>query len=481
MKKFFIFIGLEIHIELNTKSKMFCSCKNDSLANAPNIYICPICLGHPGTLPVINWEAIKKTLKTGLALNCEINKNSFFERKSYFYPDLPKGYQISQYQAPLCQNGFLKIDGKKIRIERIHIEEDTGRLIHSKDYSLIDFNRAGIPLMELVTKPDLNSGKEARKFAQELRLLLKYLNVSDADMEKGQMRIEANLSLSDNPQKLGTRVEIKNLNSFLTLEKAINYEIERQREILQKGEKIFQQTLGWDIENEKTVLQREKEEAQDYRYFPDPDLPPLKISDEFLKEISQEIGELPWQKRERFEKQYNLGKEEIQIFIENKNLAEFFDEIISKLKVDKLNNIKKLAKLTCNYLLSDFLGLFPNTDFFKEKVKTPPEYFAQLISLIFANKITSKSAKSILQEMVFEGKNPLKIVHEKNLLQVFNENEIEKIVAEVICQNPKAIEDFKKGKEGVVQFLIGKVMEKTRGKANPQLTQKILIKYLQEK
>ncbi|MDP3954438.1 MAG: Asp-tRNA(Asn)/Glu-tRNA(Gln) amidotransferase subunit GatB, partial [bacterium] len=312
-------IGLEIHVELKTKSKMFCSCLNNSDEKQPNVNVCPVCMGHPGTLPVINQEALKMVIKTGLSLNSLVPEHSKFDRKNYFYPDLPKGYQISQYDEPLCLGGFLNILDKKIRITRVHLEEDTGKLLHPAgvDYSLVDFNRAGIPLMELVTEPDITSAKEARLFAEELRLILRYLNVSDADMEKGQMRVEANISLRKS-KKLGTKVEIKNLNSFRSVEYGINYEVERQRKILESGKKIIQETRGWDDAKEVTVSQRVKEEAHDYRYFPEPDLPPLSFSPQDIQKIKDEIPELPQQKRERFKKQFKLEDKDIEIFVQNR-------------------------------------------------------------------------------------------------------------------------------------------------------------------
>jgi len=295
-------VGLEVHVELDTKSKMFCSCLNDSDERHPNVNICEICTSQPGSLPVINKEAVRKTIKTGLALNCQIPEYSKFNRKNYFYPDLPKGYQISQYDMPFCKEGFLEIEGRKIKIKRVHLEEDTGRLVHEKDYSLVDFNRAGIPLMELVTEPDFTSAKEARKFAEELQLILRYLGVSDADMEKGQLRVEVNVSLKKG-KGLQLRVEIKNLNSFRAVEKALDYEIERQTKILKSGKKVVQETRGWDDIRGVTVGQRKKEEAHDYRYFPEPDLPPLHIVPKMIEEIQAKIPELPQQKRERFKKE----------------------------------------------------------------------------------------------------------------------------------------------------------------------------------
>jgi len=476
-------IGLEIHIELKTKSKMFCSCKNDPDERHPNINICPVCTGQPGTLPVINEEAIRKTIKTGLALNCQIAQYSFFERKNYFYPDLPKGYQISQYSTPLCQNGFLEIEGKRIRIRRIHLEEDTGRLIHEKDCSLVDFNRAGIPLMELVTEPDMNSAKEARKFAQELHLILHYLNVSDADMEKGQMRVEVNISLSQisnlESQVLGTKVEIKNLNSFRAVEKAIDYEIERQKEILESEEKIIQETRGWDPEKEITFSQREKEEAHDYRYFPEPDLPPLDISPELIKEIQAEIPELPQEKRLRFNREYELDEKSTEFFVYNKDLGEYFEKVVSELPSNLSKEIiLKQIKIASNYIITDLQGLLKGASVSGEDFLITPEDFAEFINLIFEGKISSKIAKQILEEMFKTGVDPSHIIGEKGLIQISDEMEIEKIVKEIIDKNPKAVEDFKKGKNNAIQFLVGQAMAATKGKINPEILNKIIKKVL---
>jgi len=468
-------IGLEIHVELKTNSKMFCSCKNDPDERHPNVNICPVCLGHPGTLPVINEEAVKKVIKVGLALNCQISTYSFFERKNYFYPDLPKGYQISQYKTPLCKNGFLEIDGKKIRIQRIHLEEDTGRLIHEKDCSLVDFNRAGIPLMELVTEPDIESPKEARKFAEELQLILRYLNVSDADMEKGQMRIEANVSLSTKKEKLGTKVEIKNLNSFKAVEKSLEYEIERQKEILRLRKKITQQTRGWDPAREITFLQREKEYAKDYRYFPEPDLPPLEISEEMIEKIKAEIPELPQKRRERLKREYNLDEKSVEIFVRNKEFGHYFEEVVSefelRLEPERLQGLINLAK---NYLISDLLGILKSASVEGEDFLITPENFAKFITLIYDGKISSKIAKMVLEEMFKTGKSPSEIIEEKNLFLIVNEKEIEKVIEEVLKENQKAVEDFKKGKETAFQFLVGQVMRKTRQRGNPSLINKIL-------
>jgi len=478
MNEYFPTIGLEIHAELKTKTKMFCSCLNDPEEKRPNINICPICLGHPGTLPVINEEAVKKVIKVGLALNCEISKHSFFERKNYFYPDLPKGYQISQYQVPLCKNGFLEIEGRKIRIRRVHLEEDTGRLLHQKNYSLVDFNRAGVPLMELVTEPDIKSAKEARKFAQELQLILRYLGVSDADMEKGQMRIEANISLSKKETELGTKVEIKNLNSFKALEEAIEYETKRQAEILRAGGKITQETRGWDDVKKRTFSQREKEEAKDYRYFPEPDLPPLEITPEMIASIQAEIPELPQRKRERFKNEYQLDEKSIEVLIQQKELGEFFETVISKLPPElNQKDFLTLTKLCSNYLLSDLLGILKE-DISNKISLIYPENFAKFLTLIYEGKISSKIAKIVLEEMAKNNEDPLKIIKEKELVLIDGIEELEKIAREVIKENEKAVSDFKSGKETALQFLIGKVMAKTKGRAHPQKVREILLKIL---
>lgn len=479
MEKFFPTIGLEIHTELKTKTKMFCSCKNDPFETRPNFNICPICTGHPGILPAINEEAIKKVLKTGLALNCQISEYSFFERKNYFYPDLPKGYQISQYQTPFCQNGFLEINRKKIRIKRIHLEEDTAKLIHEKNFSLVDFNRAGVPLMELVTEPDIHSAKEAKSFAEELQLILKWLNVSDVNMEKGQMRIEANISLGKSLKKLGTKVEIKNLNSFRAVEEAINYEIERQGKILEKGGEIIQETLGWNDIKKITFSQREKEEAKDYRYFPEPDLPPLTISKEEILKIKAEIPELPQEKRKRLKREYDLNNKSIEVFIHQEKLGQYFEKVISELpsRLEK-KQLLAMIKLSENYILSDLLGLLKEHDILTENLKILPEDFAEFITLIYQGKISSKIAKKLLEEMFKSGKDPSDIIQEKGLSLISKEEDLEKLVKKIITENKKAVVDFKAGKPQALQFLIGQMMQKTKGRADPQKAKEILIKFL---
>jgi len=490
-------IGLEIHAELKTNSKMFCSCKNDPDEKRPNYNICPICSAQPGTLPVANEEAIKKVIKTGLALNCKISEDSKFDRKNYFYPDLPKGYQISQYDQPLCEGGYLEVEGRKIRITRIHLEEDTGSLMHPEGtdpdasagagYSLINLNRAGVPLMELVTEPDITSGKEARKFAEELQLILRYLGVSEANMEKGQMRVEVNISISKG-SKLGTKVEIKNLNSFKVVEKAVDFEIKRQEEVLNAGKIVVQETRGWHDKKEITFSQREKEEAHDYRYFPEPDLPPMHFDKEYIKEIQLSMLELPDQKRERFKKEYGLDDASVEFFVVNKDLSEYYEKVVSEFeawtKEQEDNEAhKKVSRLIANYIISDVQGLLQGKEFsvqgrLASGWKITPENFAEFIKMIYKGEISSKVAKMVLLEMFNTGNDPSDIVDKNNWRQMSDDLELEKIIKEIILKNPKAVEDYKNGKQASLQFLAGQVMAKTRGTAKPETVLEMLKKYL---
>ena len=501
-------IGIEVHAELKTKSKMFCSCPNGlGLEKEPNIDICPVCAGQPGTLPVINEEAVKKVIKTALALNCEIPDFSKFDRKNYFYPDLPKGYQISQYDKPLSRNGYLDINGSRVRITRIHLEEDTGKLIHpsGESYSLVDLNRAGVPLMELVTEPDIRSGVQARQFCQELQLILRYMDISDADMERGQMRCEVNISLRttdyglqpeqnfkavDSSQSsvvkpLGTKVEIKNLNSFRVVEKAIDYEIKRQAELLENGEKIIQETRGWDDNKGITYSQRVKEESHDYRYFPEPDLPPLTRLSALGSRLSVEIPELPAQKRKRFGEEYNLSVSDIEILTGNKNLADYFEQAISELKdwariAEPKIDLPKAIKLAVNYLITEIPRVANDlgaTDY-QLTEKITPENYAEFIKLVSQGVVSSSGAQVALKEMFKSGADPSSIVQAKDLAQVSDEEETNKIISEVLSQNQKVAEDYKKGKENALMFLVGKAMAASRGKANPQVVIEILKKRL---
>ena len=486
-------IGLEIHAELKTKTKMFCDCLNNPEEKIANTNICPICLAHPGTLPVINKKALEQVITVGLALNSEIPEYSKFDRKNYFYPDLPKGYQISQYDMPLCKGGelslFLSNDleetKEKIKITRVHLEEDTGKLIHSADgeSTLIDFNRAGVPLMELVTEPVMHSGKEARLFAQGLQLLLRTLGVSEANMERGQMRCEVNISLSKD-KKLGTKVEIKNLNSFRAVEKSIDFEIQRQTEVLEKGEKVIQETRGWDAGKEITYSQRLKEEAEDYRYFPEPDLPRLHIhskeeSDGLfnLEEIEKQTPELPWKKKERVVELCS-SSENANLLIQDEKLMDFFEEVIKKFNDIDTKNKEKIINLTFNYLASDLKGLMESGSIIWEQLKITPQSFSKLIFLLFNDKISSRAGKDVLAEMVKEGGYPGEIIKSKGLEKISDDSQLDPIVSEIIKNNPKTAEDYKEGKENVLQFLIGQAMAKTRGAADPKSLEKLFKKQL---
>ena len=455
-------------MELKTKTKMFCGCLNDPDEKHPNINVCPICLAHPGTLPTINKKAVEAVLKLGLALNSQIPKESKFDRKNYFYPDLPKGYQISQYDQPLVLGGELN----NIKLRRIHLEEDTASLIHGKKgESLVDFNRAGVPLMELVTEPDIKSGKEATDFAKELRLILRYLDISDADMEKGQMRIEANISVSKD-NELGTKVEVKNLNSFRSVEESIDYEIKRQAEILESGEKIIHETRGFDENKRITVSQRLKEEAHDYRYFPEPDLPSMDSAEFDLKKLKSETPELPKAKRQRFKKEFFLKDNQAEILVNDKNFANYFEKAAAKLISS--GGGENSVQILYNCLTSDLKGLMREMNFTIEEIKIAPENSADLTTLIISGGISSSSAKYILREMAETGLNPRQIIEEKNLTQISDDDIIKQTIQVVIKDNPKAIEDYKKGKENALQFLIGQAMAKLKGRGNPEILRKIL-------
>ncbi len=488
-------IGMEIHAELKTQSKMFCSCLNGfGLEKEPNVNICPVCSGQSGTLPVINEEAVHMVIKTGLATNCQVNDFSKFDRKNYFYPDLPKGYQISQYDKPLTENGYLDLSNggennqERIRIKRIHLEEDTGKLIHPKgaSYSLVDLNRAGVPLMELVTEADIRSGAQARQFCQEFQLILRYLGVSDADMERGQMRCEVNISLREKgAEKFGTKVEIKNLNSFRVVEKSIDYEIKRQSEALEEGGKLVQETRGWDDASSTTFSQRLKEEAHDYRYFPEPDLPPLNNLVALGEKLRAEITELPAQKRERFKKEYKLSKNDAEILVANFELGNYFERVISELEnwlrvAQPQFELPKAVKLAGNYLITELQKLLYQSEKTMADLKITAEDFAEFIKLVLQGVVSSSGAQTLLKEMFETGADPSNIVKEKDLGQVSDEEELNKAINEVLSANPGPVADYKKGKQNSLMFLVGKVMAATRGKANPQVVMEIFKKQLTE-
>jgi len=484
MNKYISVIGMEVHVELKTASKMFCSSKNGlGLEKEPNVNICPVCTGQPGTLPVPNQKAIEFVQMAGLALNCTLRKESKFDRKNYFYPDLPKGYQISQYDQPFCENGWVDIDGKKIGITRIHLEEDTGKLIHTKnaDYTLVDFNRAGVPLMELVTEPDIESGSEARLFCQKIQQIFRYLEISDADMEKGNMRCEVNISLyKKGDEKLsGTKVEVKNINSFKFVEKSINYEIKRQTELLEEGKKVIQETRGWNEGRGETVSQRTKESAHDYRYFPEPDIPPFRFDDEYIENLRSKLPELPDAKKERLIKEYELSKENAEVIIGDKDLAEYFEDVVSEIRANKdasevIADDKRCVKLAANYIVSELQKhLAKNFEAIKD-IKITPENYAELIGILADGKINSNSAQTVLEIMYKTGEDPSQIIESKNLAQVSDAGELNEIIAKIIDDNQQSVEDYKNGKQNALQFLMGQVMKESKGKANPQLVIKIL-------
>ncbi|MEX2033100.1 MAG: Asp-tRNA(Asn)/Glu-tRNA(Gln) amidotransferase subunit GatB, partial [Candidatus Colwellbacteria bacterium] len=471
-------IGLEIHAELKTRTKMFCSCLNDFSEIKPNVNVCPVCLGHPGVMPIINKKAIEEVIKLGLALNGEILDHSQFDRKSYFYPDLPKGYQISQYELPFVRGGELA--GAQVR--RIHLEEDTARLLHDGNESLVDFNRAGVPLMELVTEPVIDSSEKALEFGRELQLILRYLDISDADMEKGQFRVEANVSVAPvEHEELGTKVELKNINSFRAVKNALAHEIERQKELLEKGEKVVQETRGWNEAKGITVSQRGKEEAHDYRYLPEPDLPPMELTAPEvidLEELRRSLPELPEAKRKRFKKEFNLPEERTDVLTGDRYLAEYFEKAVSEFLALEKNGEGKGIQLIANYLTSDLVGLLKESETVIQDAKVTPENFAELVVLILKGDVSSRIAKDILREMAATGMDPSEIIEEKGLTQISDESEIAKIVKKIIIGNPDAVESYKKGRTNSLQFLAGQVMAEAKGRANPQMVQELLKKEL---
>jgi aspartyl-tRNA(Asn)/glutamyl-tRNA(Gln) amidotransferase subunit B len=476
-------IGLEIHTALKTRTKMFCDSLNDPDEKRPNWNVCPICMGHPGTLPVINREAVNKVILTGLALNCSIAHDTFFERKNYFYPDLPKGYQISQYQKPLCEHGYLEAGGKKFRITRIHLEEDAGRLQHdpSGDFSLVDYNRASVPLMELVTEPDFTSGEDVRAFAEEFQQILRYIGASDADMEKGLMRVEVNISLRNPDGSFGTKAEIKNINSISAAAASVDYEIKRQGDILDNGEKVIAETRGWDDVKRVTFSQRTKEEAQDYRYFPEPDLPPLHFEDADIDMIKSGLPELPAQRRERFKTQYALPDADIELFTADKALGNYFEHVASELlSFEKLGHLdrpdsehhERLYKLASNYLITELQKHRIAAE--SDDMKITPESFADLVVRVFHKQVSSSGAQVVLEEMFKTGNSPEHIIKEKDLGQVSDSGALESVVDAVIAANPKPVEDYKKGKEASLKFLIGMAMRESKGKGNPQVLEEMI-------
>ncbi|MFZ2187626.1 MAG: Asp-tRNA(Asn)/Glu-tRNA(Gln) amidotransferase subunit GatB [Candidatus Moraniibacteriota bacterium] len=487
--KYQVTIGMEVHAELKTDSKMFCACKNGlGLEKEPNVHICPVCTAQPGSLPVPNRQAIEAVQRVGLALGCELRLQSKFDRKNYFYPDIPKGYQISQYDEPFCEKGVMEVGGKQFHITRIHLEEDTGKSMHpaGADYTLVDFNRAGVPLMELVTEPDLSTGKEASLFCQTLRQTLRYLDVSNADMEKGQMRCEVNISLyPEGAERLsGTKVEVKNINSFRSVERAIEYEITRQTGILEAGEKVVQETRGWDEVKNVTVSQRKKESAHDYRYFPEPDIPPFEFTPEYVEKLRSSIPELPAAKLKRFVSEYLLPEADAVILTEDHRSAAYFENVASELaeKIESQETaveFARLVKLAANYFLTEVKKHLKETEGNILELAVTPENFAEFITLVAEGKINSSAAQTVLSEMYQGGDNdPSHIIERLNLAQLSDISEMESIVANVLSANEKSVADYRSGKQNAFQFLIGQIMKETKGKANPQVVSEILEKKL---
>lgn len=459
-------IGLEIHVELKTQTKMFCDSKNDPDEKRPNTNVCPICMGHPGTLPTINKEAVKHVLRVGMAVGGTLADFTEFDRKNYFYPDIPKGYQISQFAYPLVKGG--SVNG--IELTRIHLEEDTARNQHEGSHSLVDFNRAGVPLMELVTEPVIHSAKEAGDFGREFQLLLRTLGVSDADMEKGHLRMEVNLSVSKD-DTLGTKTEVKNINSFSYAEKAIEYEIARQIAVLEAGEEVVQETRGWDSVKNQTYSQRKKESSHDYRYFPEPDLPKLKISEipEFSNEaLKASLPELPQEKRARY-MAMGLKEEDARMFSSGGIFGSFFESVLGI-----VGNNAGLVKLSTNYIAADLAGLVEAD----APITLDPTDFADLMKMIDENLISSRGAKDILKMMVEKGGAPADIAEKEGLLQQSDEGALTTIVDQIITDNPKVVADYKGGKENLLQFFVGQGMKASKGSANPALLQELFKKAL---
>lgn len=464
-------IGLEIHAELKTKTKMFCDSANNPDETHPNTNVCPVCMAHPGSLPIINQEAVRHILRIGTAIKGKIADFSEFDRKSYFYPDIPKGYQISQYEHPLVKGGVLA----GVSITRVHLEEDTARSIHSSGKSLVDFNRAGIPLMELVTEPVISDAETAGRFARELQLLLRTLGAGEANLEKGEMRIEANISVSNADGSFGTKVEVKNLNSFRSVERAIAFEISRQTALIQKGGKVVQETRGWNESTQETFHQRFKEGSADYRYFPEPDLPKLFLSEipEFSAEsLRASLPELPAERAERYQRSYGLKSDTIAYLCATLERSSFFDTVVAALESDTA-----LVSLAANYMTSDLAGIYAKQG--DENFSAlDPAAFSKLIQLIAARKLSSRGAKDTLLILVEKGGDPEAVAKEHNLMQIHDPAELSRVVAVVCANEEKAVQEYKSGKQASLQYLIGKAMKESKGAGNPEELRKLIIEKL---
>ena len=468
-KKFETVIGLEVHVQLATDSKIFCTCSTE-FGSEPNTNTCPVCLGLPGTLPVLNKKAVDYLVMTGLALNCEIASYSKFDRKNYFYPDLPKAYQISQYDLPLAKDGFIEVETEegthKIGITRIHLEEDAGKLIHEGSIdkssgSLVDYNRTGVPLAEIVSEPDIRTPEQAREYLNYLKKTLEYLGVSDCNMEEGSLRCDANISLRPRGDKeFGTKVELKNMNSFKAIEKALAYEQKRQRKMIENKEEIVQETRTWDEDKNKTISMRGKEEANDYRYFPEPDLVPLEINESWENEIKEKLPELPSVRKKRLIEDYDLPEYDADVLTDSRQLADLFEECVSEYQD---------AKEVSNWIMGEFLRLVNEEKMDVENTKITGKLLGKMLNMMDNGVISSKIAKTVFEEMFYSGKDPEKIVEEKGLKQISDEDELEQLVDQIIEDNPEVIEDIRNGKDKAVGYLVGQVMKETKGKANPQM------------
>jgi aspartyl-tRNA(Asn)/glutamyl-tRNA(Gln) amidotransferase subunit B len=474
-------IGLEIHAELKTASKMFCSC-DASFGGEPNAKTCPVCLGHPGVLPVLNHKAVQLAARLALALNCSIAPYSIYHRKNYFYPDMPKNYQISQYDLPLGVGGYLDQDMDEgpihIGITRVHLEEDTGKSIHvsesgrihGAEYSLEDFNRAGVPLVEIVSEPDLRTPEQARTFVQELKSIMEHLEVSDCKMEEGSLRCDANISLREaGSTDLGVKTEVKNMNSFRALFRALEYEIERQKELLTSGGEVVQETRHWDADANATTPLRTKEYAYDYRYFPEPDLVPLELDQGFIEEIEAGLPELPADRRKRFIKDLDLPAHDAGLLISSKAMGDFFEAVVAE-GAD--------SKAVSNWMMGELSAYLNAQNIEIEEVRITPVQMAAMIALVDKGVISGKIAKSVFEEMLASGEDPAGIVERKGITQISDEEEISQVIEEVIGENPKSVEDYKGGKQKAIGFLVGQVMRKTKGRANPQLVNELLRRSL---
>jgi aspartyl-tRNA(Asn)/glutamyl-tRNA(Gln) amidotransferase subunit B len=472
-KNFETVIGLEVHVQLDTDSKIFCSCSTE-FGSEPNTNTCPVCLGLPGTLPVLNKKAVDYLVMTGLALNCEIATYSKFDRKNYFYPDLPKAYQISQYDLPLAKNGHIEVETEEgtheIGITRIHLEEDAGKLIHEGSIdkssgSLVDYNRTGVPLAEIVSEPDIRTPAQAREYLNYLKKTLEYLGVSDCNMEEGSLRCDANISLRARGDKeFGTKVELKNMNSFKAIEKALAYEQKRQRQMIDAKEEIVQETRTWDEDKGKTISMRGKEEANDYRYFPEPDLVPLEINEEWKNEIKEELPELPAVRKKRFIKDYELPEYDADVLTDSRELADLFEECVAEYKD---------PKEVSNWIMGEFLRLVNEEKMEVADTKITGPLLGKMLKMMEEDVISSKIAKTVFEEMFYTGKDPEEIVEEKGLKQISDEDKLESLVEQIIEDNPDVIEDIRNGKDKAIGYLVGQVMKETKGKANPQMVNKM--------